>query len=77
MEEGGGVSRAHYHVRYAAKGVAVNRAVLTREKGCCLTRPMRPFQEDPKESYQLVENGHPMSPLKHSHHKIRLTLRSF
>ncbi len=34
------------------------------------TRPLRPFQEVPKE---LVEDGQPMSALKHSHHKIRLT----
>ncbi len=33
-------------------------------------RQLRPFQVVPKE---LVEDGHPMSALKHSHHKIRLT----
>ncbi len=33
----------------------------------------RPFQDYAKESYQ---HGHPMSPLKHSHLKIRLTLKS-
>uniref|UniRef100_A0A673I8Y6 [histone H3]-dimethyl-L-lysine(36) demethylase n=1 Tax=Sinocyclocheilus rhinocerous TaxID=307959 RepID=A0A673I8Y6_9TELE len=27
-------------------------------------RVLQTFHEDPKESYQLVENGHPMSPLK-------------
>jgi len=38
---------------------------------CCFTQPLRSFNqsmlqtlhEDPKESYQLVENGHPMIPL--------------
>ncbi len=46
-------------------------------KRCCFTRPLGPFQEDPKESHHLVEDGHPMSPLKHSHHTIRLTLKPF
>jgi len=38
----------------------------------CFTQPLRNFNqsmlqtshEDPKELYQLVENGHPMTPLK-------------
>ncbi len=55
----------------------MNRAVFDKVKRVLFTRPLRPFQEYPKESYQLVENGHPMSHLKHSHHKIRLTLKSF
>ncbi len=39
------------------------------KKGVVLHDHLRPFQEVPKESYQLVEDGRPMSPLKHSHHK--------
>ncbi len=62
--------------RYAAKRVAVNGAVFDKVKRVLFIRPLRPFPEDPKSS-PLVENGHPMSPLKHSHHNIRLTFRSF
>ncbi len=55
-EERGGVSSAHYHVkRYAPKRVTVNRAVFDKVKRCCFTRPLRPFQEDFKESYHRVK----------------------
>ncbi len=58
---------AHWHVkRYEPIRVTVNRAVFDKVKRCCFTQPLRPFQEDPNESYHLAENGHPMSPLKHT-----------
>lgn len=51
-----------------------NESLLNRdqEKGCCFTQPrknfnkgmLQTFHEDPQELYQLVENGHPKSPLR-------------
>lgn len=50
----------------------MNRAGFDKVKGCCFILPLenfnqtmlKTFHHDPKESYQLVENGHAMTPLK-------------
>ncbi len=69
-EERGGVSRAHLHLKEnATKWLALKRAVFDRVKKLYFTLPLRnvnqtmlqTFHEDPKESYQLVQNGHPMT----------------
>ncbi len=45
----------------------------TETSRCVLLHAHRDqFQDYPKESNQLVKNGHPVSPLKYSHLKIRL-----
>ncbi len=71
------MSRTHYHVKsYAPKRVAVNGAVFDKVKRVLFYTTTKAISKRPK-SNQLVESGHLMSPLKHSHHRIRLTLRSF
>ncbi len=71
------MSRTHYHVKsYAPKRVAVNGAVFDKVKMVLFYTTTEAISKRPK-SNQLVESGYPMSPLKHSHYRIRLTLRSF
>ncbi len=78
------ICQSHRRERRGKHNSLACKEVCTEKSGCkqsCFWQGKKdvkiPFQEDPNESYQFVENGHPMSPLKHSHHKIRLTFRSF
>ncbi len=75
-ERGRGEQVAHYHLkRHALKWVAVNRAVFDKVKWVLFYMTieefwpkysmLQTFHEEPKESYQLMENGHQMSPLKY------------
>ncbi len=70
LEERGGVSRAHLHLeQHATKRLALNRAVFDRVKTVLFytTREILTklcYRLFIKESYKLVENGHPMTPLK-------------
>ncbi len=69
LEERGGV-RAHLHLKqHATKRLALNRAVFDRVKTVLFytTREILTklcYRLFIKESYQFVENGHPMTPLK-------------
>lgn len=46
--------------------VSVDIAGFDKVKGRCFILPLEnfTFHHDPKESYQFVENGHAMTPLK-------------